>query len=436
MSELPSLPKLRPGVSLVPFASSAKGETYLVTLPDGRSLQATRTLHDLLTRLDGSHRLEEIAWILSGVWKRPVRPEEVRDWIDRYVLPNDLLVPASTQPQAAASEPSKTPPARGVQLIRGELALPLTQPLRILFRPPVSLPLLWASAICHGLFYSTLPVGTAPGFLTLLPPSLYLISCLLLLGSVLFHEFGHLAACRYFGCPHGEIRIGLYLIFPVFYANVSAAWRLRQKARIVVDLAGVYFQLLLTIPVFLLFHLTRDRVWMFLFLELDAMMLFCLNPFLRFDGYWLCSDFLGVPNLRSRSRLLMKRLVGRLAGRSPPPLAPLLEIRPAARFGAGLYGIGTYLFAGLVLAFLWRAVAPRVTTMPSQVQALLAEGFTDGCHGNTAGMLARLVQLLFLCVTVLAAGRMSFRGIRTAGRLCRYGVSRLRRGSPKSAAQG
>ncbi len=436
MSRLPSLPKLRPGVSLIPFSSSAKGETYLVTLPDGRSLQATRSLYDLLTHLDGSHRLEEIAWILSGAWKRPVRPEEVRSWIDRYVLPNHLLAPACSHPSAAAAEPSKTPPVRGMRLIPGDLALPLTQPLRILFRPSLSLPLLWVSAVCHGIFYATLPGGTAPGFFTLLPPSVYLISCLLLLGSVLFHEFGHLAACRYFGCPHGEIRIGFYLIFPVFYANVSAAWRLPQKARIVVDLAGVYFQLLLTTPVFLLFHLTQDQVWLFLFLELDAMMLFCLNPFLRFDGYWLYSDFLGVPNLRSRSRLLMMRLVGRLIRRSPLPLSPLLEIRPAARFGVVLYAIGTYLFGGLVLAFLWRAVVPRVATLPSEVKSILADGLTDGSHGNTTGMLARLVQLLFLCLTVLAAGRMSLRGIRTAGRLCRYGVSRLRRGSPKGPGQG
>lgn len=430
------MPKLRPGVTLVPFSSSAKGETYLVTLPDGRSLQATRTLCDLLTCLDGSRCVEEIARILSGLWKRPIRPAEVRDWIDRYALPHDLLAPASSPPAAAPAAPSKPPPTRGFQLFPGQLALPLTRPLRILFHPALSLPLLWISAICHGLFYASLPCGASPGLFTPLPAKVYLTGCLLLAGSVLFHEFGHLAACRYFGCPHGEIRIGLYLVFPVFYANVSRAWSLKQKARIVVDLGGVYFQLLLTIPVFLLYHFTQDRVWLFLFFELDAMMLFCLNPFLRFDGYWLCSDLLGVPNLRSRSRILVKRLAGRLARRSPSPPAPLLEFHPAARFGVCLYAVGTYLFGGLVLFFLWRVAVPGITTLPPKAKALVAEGFSEGCQGNITGMMARLLQLLFLCVTVLAAGSMSLRGIRAAGRLLRHAVNRLLGVSAKRPAQG
>jgi putative peptide zinc metalloprotease protein len=259
---------------------------------------------------------------------------------------------------------------------------------------------------------------------------------LLIFLSVLFHEIGHLSACKYFNCPHGEIRLGLYLVFPVLYANVSPAWRLEQRERVVVDLGGMYFQLLLTIPVSLLFHLTRESIWLLLFLELDAMILFSLNPFLRFDGYWLCSDLLGVPNLRARTQLLMKTLCNRLLGRSSRQEAPLLSTRPGARLGLLLYGIGSYFFTGLLLAFLCRILPSRVQTLPSEAKKLIEAGLGDWSQGNATGVLLSVVQLLFLCAMVLGAGKMLARIVPLAARAART-LSRRRGGSlGKDSLQG
>ena len=419
MSSLPSFPRLRSEVSIVPFFSSAKEKTYLVLLPDGRSLQTTRRLYELITHLDGSRNVEEIARILSEMWNDSIQPTDVQDWIDRYLVPHDLLVPVPGLPPSSPSRSTQSPSTKGIMLIPGKLALPLTRRLRLLFHPLCSLPLLWASALCHGLIYLDLLSGTRTGLFSSIPPSVYLIGYLVTFLSVLFHEFGHLSACQYFGCPHGEIRLGLYLVFPVFYANVSPAWRLERKARVVVDLAGMYFQLLVTIPVSLLFHFTREPVWLLLFLELDAMILFSLNPFLRFDGYWLCSDLLGVPNLRSRSQLLMKTLRNRLLNRSSLPATPLLEISPGARLGLTLYSVGSYLFGGLVFLFLCRVLPARVQTLPSEVKKLIEDGLADWSQGNAIGMVARLVQLLFLCVMLLAAGRMLAQAIPAAVKAAR-----------------
>jgi len=419
MSSLPSFPRLRSEVSIVPFFSSAKEETYLVLLPDGRSLQTTRKLYELITHLDGSRNVEEIARILSETWNYSIQPTDVKDWIDRYLVPHDLLAPVPGLPPSSPSRSTQSPSTKGIMLIPGKLALPLTRRLRLLFHPLCSLPLLWASALCHGLIYLDLLSGTRTGLFSSIPPSVYLIGYLVTFLSVLFHEFGHLSACQYFDCPHGEVRLGLYLLFPVFYANVSPAWRLDRKARVVVDLAGMYFQLLVTIPVSLLFHFTREPVWLLLFLELDAMILFSLNPFLRFDGYWLCSDLLRVPNLRSRSQLLMKTLRNRLLNRSSLPATPLLEISPGARLGLTLYSVGSYLFGGLVFLFLCRVLPARVQTLPSEVENLIEDALGDWSQGNAIGMLARLVQLLFLCVMLLAGGRMLAQAIPAAVKAAR-----------------
>lgn len=434
MSRPSSFPRLKSGISTVPFFSSATEDTYLVLLPDGRSLQTTRKLHTLITLLDGSRSVEEIARILSGLWNSDVLAEDVQGWIDRYIIPYDLLVPASDSASSALPSPAKTLPTKGIMLIPGRVALPLTRRLCILFSPPCSLPLLWISAGCHGLVYSDFLSGIPTGLFFSIPPSVYLLGYLLIFVSVLFHEFGHLSACTYFDCPHGEIRLGLYLVFPVFYANVSPAWRLERKARVVVDLAGMYFQLIMTIPVSLLFHFTRESVWLLLFLELDAMILFSLNPFLRFDGYWLCSDFLGVPNLRSRSQLMLKTLCRPLLGRTRIPETPLLMIRPGARLGLALYAIGSYLFGGLVLVLLCWFLPSRIQALPSEVRELIEGGVVDWSQGDIAGALFSLTQLLFLFIMVLAAGRMLVRAVgpaaKTCGSLLRRIGSLLWRGSP------
>ncbi len=390
----------------MPFFSSATEDTYLILLPDGRSLQTTRKLHQVIILLDGSRNIDEIAENLSNLWKHTIQPEEVQDWIDRYIAPHDLLVPDPSQSAAVGSASTGSSSTKGIMLVPARAALPVSRRLQALVHPTCSLPLLWLSAGCHGLVYLGLHSETGPGFFSCLPSSVYLIAYLLVFVSVLFHEFGHLSACTYFDCPHGEIRIGLYLIFPVFYANVSPSWRLNRKARVVVDLAGMYFQLLMTIPIALLFQLTGEPLWLLLFLELDAMILFSLNPFLRFDGYWLCSDLLGVPNLRSRSRLLIKSLCDRLLRRAPVPEAPLLKIRTGARIGLALYAVGSYVFGGLVLVLLCRFLPARIQALPAEVRRLVDDAAGDWARGDVSGVVVRLLQLLFLCALLFGAGRM------------------------------
>jgi putative peptide zinc metalloprotease protein len=220
--------------------------------------------------------------------------------------------------------------------------------------------------------------------------------------------------------------MGLYLLFPVFYANVSSAWRLERKARVVVDLGGMYFQLLLTIPAWFLFHLTREPLWLLLFLELDAMILFSLNPFLRFDGYWLCSDLLGVPNLRSRSQLLVKNVCRRLGKRSPLASTPLLEISPGAHIGLTLYAIGSYVFGGLVIFMVCWTVPTRIHALPAEMRKLVEGGLADWSQGNATGMLVRLAQFLFFCIMLMAAGRLLAQFIPTAAKATRALLRRAR----------
>jgi putative peptide zinc metalloprotease protein len=242
-----------------------------------------------------------------------------------------------------------------------------------------------------------------------LTPEICRTGTLMLLLSVLLHELGHLAACRYFHCPHGGIRFGLYLIFPVLYADVTPAWRLSRKARVVVDLGGVYFQLLLTIPLFCLHHCTRDPLWLLLFLELDGMILFAMNPFLRFDGYWVCSDLLGVANLGSRSGRALGVLLHRVAGLRPPAPVPFLELRRPEALGLLVYGAARHVFLLGVFLLLFRFLPERLSLLTRQMEPAFSALAGGGIPQGLEGSFFSLVSLAFPLVLLAAVTRTSYR---------------------------
>ena len=62
-----------------------------------------------------------------------------------------------------------------------------------------------------------------------------------LLVSTLIHEFGHAAACHRGGAEPGSIGMGLYVIYPAFFTDVTSSYRLDRAGRLRTDLGGVYF---------------------------------------------------------------------------------------------------------------------------------------------------------------------------------------------------
>ncbi|MGY0408400.1 MAG: peptidase, M50 family protein [Polaribacter sp.] len=123
--------------------------------------------------------------------------------------------------------------------------------------------------------------------------------------SVTFHEFGHVTATEFFGAKQDGIGGGFYLFSPVYFADVSDIWKLKPNQRIIVNLAGVYFELLIC-TVYIILALTFN----FKFLMIFASVIFLrtlinLNPFLRSDGYWVLTDILGIPNLHKVSANLL-----------------------------------------------------------------------------------------------------------------------------------
>lgn len=129
---------------------------------------------------------------------------------------------------------------------------------------------------------------------------------------VLVHEFGHAASCKKFGARHGDIGFGFYLFTPVMYADVSDIWRLDKYNRIIVNLSGVYFDLIFATVLCTLFFLTNNTIFILISGIFVINTLKNLNPFLRNDGYWILSDLSGITNLREKSNKVLNQFLKKI----------------------------------------------------------------------------------------------------------------------------
>lgn len=119
--------------------------------------------------------------------------------------------------------------------------------------------------------------------------------------TLLLHEFGHAISCRSYGAKHGDIGFGFYLLTPVLYADVTDVWKLSRKERVIVDIAGMYMESLLVLTLILLYIFTSNSLFYYCSSIIVFNTLVNINPFLRFDGYWILSDITNTYNLRAKA---------------------------------------------------------------------------------------------------------------------------------------
>lgn len=134
--------------------------------------------------------------------------------------------------------------------------------------------------------------------------------------SLVAHEFGHAAASARFGVAPSGIGIVMYLIYPAFFSDVTQTWRLPRRQRVLVDLGGLYFQSLFAAGLCLAAALWPAPAIGFGLALIGLSLLSSLNPFLRFDGYWIFIDALGLSSTSSARVSLLRALAARIRGRT------------------------------------------------------------------------------------------------------------------------
>ena len=162
------------------------------------------------------------------------------------------------------------------------------------------------------------------------------------------HELGHAYAATRNGVRVPAMGVSLLVMVPVLYTDTTAAWRLtRRGRRIAIGAAGVAAELSVAATAIFLWSFLPDgpvRTGAFVLAttSLATTLLVNASPFMRFDGYYILSDLLGVPNLATRAFALMRwRLRETLFDlREPPP-----EVLPARlRLALTAYAVVTFCY--------------------------------------------------------------------------------------------
>ena len=155
----------------------------------------------------------------------------------------------------------------------------------------------------------------------------------LLVGAVVFikvlHEIGHGLTCRHYGGECHELGLLFVGFVPLLYCDVSDSWLQQdRRKRMLVSAAGIGTELMLASACAVLWSLSREGV-LHSFL-LNVMVLSSLNtllingnPLLRYDGYYLLSDWLNIPNLAAESRAAAVAVFDRIVLGAPRHLTGL-----------------------------------------------------------------------------------------------------------------
>ena len=139
----------------------------------------------------------------------------------------------------------------------------------------------------------------------------WMIFFLLSFVGVTFHEFGHASAAHYFKAKHGGIGGGFYLFMPVYFADVTDIWKLPKIQRIIVNAAGMYFEIVYMLFLIFIGFVFQNQLLIILSCVISFSILRNLNPFLRSDGYWILSDAIEKPNLMHHGTLKVLQIFKR-----------------------------------------------------------------------------------------------------------------------------
>jgi len=126
------------------------------------------------------------------------------------------------------------------------------------------------------------------------------------------HELGHGYVSKYFGCRVSSIGIAFLVFFPFLYTDTSDAWRLRDhKDRLLINFAGILTELHLALISTFLWAVLPDgglKSVTFFIATTSWISSLAINvsPFMRFDGYYVFSDWLKAENLQPRSFALAR----------------------------------------------------------------------------------------------------------------------------------
>ena len=225
----------------------------------------------------------------------------------------------------------------------------------------------------------------------------------LALVGIFVHELGHITACVRYGARQGGIGVGLYWIWPAFYADVRGSWSLPSRQRLQVSAGGLYFQTLYAALLAGLAFATGEPTFgMALQVTLVLMATTC-NPVFKYDGYWILADLFNITNVHTRIARHLTHLVhGR--GKMGRDLLASRWTWLSVIFVA--CATGYIAFIGLEL---FRSASGGIEQLSTYMRALAAPVPTEGDLHLWLVSCGLVAQLALVGLAILVLGMRSLR---------------------------
>lgn len=237
-----------------------------------------------------------------------------------------------------------------VRLFNPDRLLTWLEPIARPLLNPVGL-LLWASWVIIAVVTVVVPQWEAlrTSFRDAIAPANWAWMLVVFVGLKLFHELGHGLICKRFGGHVPEFGAMMLVLVPAPFVDASSAWAFESRwRRIAVGAGGMIFELAAaalaahvwsnTAPGLLLHQLAFNAM----LTAGVSTVLFNANPLMKFDGYYMLSDLLGIPNLMQRSMAMLKHHfqvhVYRVRNATPP------TSDPAEAIALNLFGVAALIY--------------------------------------------------------------------------------------------
>jgi putative peptide zinc metalloprotease protein len=394
-TETPTRPRLLEGTELMGrFAGSGLREPpYLVRRSDGQVVQLSHLLYVIASCMDGRD-LDAIARGATARLNVRIGPEHVAHVAEHKLAPLGLVAYQNGSIAPMERRNALLALRFRAAIVPEQATNALARPLTPLFRAPVVIAALGALVACDVWLATSHPVTA--GLRTVIRyPVLGLAWFVLTVFSLALHECGHAAACRYGGARPGRIGIGIYLVWPVFYTDVTDSYRLSKAGRLRTDLGGVYFNALLALLAAGVYFATSYEPLLILVITQQLLILDQFTPWMRLDGYHIVSDLIGVSDLFARIKPVIRSLVPRRAADRR-----VTELKPWARVAVTSWVLITVVML-LNMAVFIVLDAPGFLSQAWQSLILQIDAVGSGARiGNVVEVLSGAIGVFMLVLPV------------------------------------
>lgn len=397
------IPSLVKSLILNKIDSSYDKKSFIVQLGNGKCFEVNGLVASLINKIDGIRNLPTITTEFNIENNKNYSVNDVKKIIDKILRPKNMVADETEGGVKVQAQKKRSYVWFKFNFIKEKYVVAISNLLKYVFSPIGLSLVLVVSGVIQFIYYMFImkPTYVDPD---LFFSSKFIIMFLLFNLDNVFHELGHASSLKYYKQNPKNIGVGLYMFMIVFYADVTNVWNLKRKQRIVINIGGFVFELIILNLIFGLYFLTGDIVYLLTFLLIDIKIMFGINPFFRFDGYWIVNDLLGITNLRKKSNDLLKYFTQRITFRSVGLPGFWKNLNKKIKVSLVIYSILSltfFTYVGYQLIILSYLFLLNINTQVYDFGSMIFNQFNFGSFITTGSFLfGKVMIILFTLYTI------------------------------------